>query len=139
MKHRSNLLFIQDIVKAINKIQAYTSAGKQDFLNSEMKQECTFYNFQIIGEAIKHISPKLKETFPEVPWKRMARFRDFLIHNYAGITARQVWRVVEKDLPLLKEQIEKILNYLKERDREQTTVSNSMMNNRLKRNRDLER
>ena len=60
-------------------------------------------NFEIIGEAVKHLTKAVTESQPEVPWKQIAGFRDVLIHGYFGVDLEQVWAAIEKDLPVLKE------------------------------------
>ncbi|MGB3650114.1 MAG: HepT-like ribonuclease domain-containing protein [Rivularia sp. (in: cyanobacteria)] len=69
-------------------------------------------NFEIIGEATKRISQDLRHKYPDVQWKRMAGFRDVLIHDYLKVDYDEVWGIVERNLPELKEQIEAILQEL---------------------------
>lgn len=38
--------------------------------------------------------------------------RDYLIHSYSGIDLKLTWKVVEKDIPRLKKEIEKIYKEL---------------------------
>ncbi len=42
----------------------------------------------------------------------MAGFRDVLIHDYLKVDYDEVWRIVERNLPELKQQIEAILQEL---------------------------
>jgi uncharacterized protein with HEPN domain len=44
-----------------------------------------------------------KRTRPEVDWRRIADFRNRLIHDYLGIDLEIVWSVAVVDLPSLKE------------------------------------
>ena len=69
-------------------------------------------NFEIIGEAAKQISPKLKQAHPNVPWRSVAGFRDVLIHQYTGVDLDEVWNIIERALPDLRRQIDAILTAL---------------------------
>lgn len=57
-------------------------------------------------EAVKQLSPELLEQYPEVPWRRVAGFRDMLIHDYMGVGLDQAWNVIENDLPQLKRAVQ---------------------------------
>ena len=63
-------------------------------------------HLQIIGEAASRISSNTQIRFPEVPWGKMIGMRHVLVHGYFEIDLEIVWSVIEKDLPLLKEQIQ---------------------------------
>ena len=69
-------------------------------------------NFEVIGEATKQLSMELRQQYPEIPWRRIAGFRDVLIHDYMGIDLDEVWDVVERNLPDLKGKVEVILQEL---------------------------
>ncbi|MBO8164198.1 MAG: DUF86 domain-containing protein [Brevibacillus sp.] len=116
MKQRPDTLFLKDILNSIQKIETYTKDGKKTFLETEMIQESVMYNFQVIGEATKHLSKELRDTHPEIPWRKIAGFRDVLIHNYVGINIEAVWNVVEKNLPELKRKISQVLQIVEEKE-----------------------
>lgn len=63
-------------------------------------------------EATKRISEDIKQKYPEVPWREIVGFRNILIHDYLKISLIRVWDVIEKDLSILKKQIELILQEL---------------------------
>ena len=67
---------------------------------------------EIIGEAAKRVSQNIKKKYPEIPWREMAGTRDKLIHHYFGIDFDIIWDIAKKDLPDLKEKIQKILKEL---------------------------
>ena len=74
-----------------------------------MIQDAVMRNFEIIGEAVKNLSSDIKEQYPEIPWKRVAGFRDVLIHNYMGIDIEEIWINVQDHLPALKIAVNKMM------------------------------
>jgi uncharacterized protein with HEPN domain len=106
---KDDRLYLIHIGECIAKIEQYAAGGRDTFLGSSLIQDAVIRNFEIIGEATKHISPELRQRHPEVAWQQMAGFRDVLIHNYMGIAVAQVWQTIEQHLPTLKQQIDTLL------------------------------
>jgi uncharacterized protein with HEPN domain len=96
---------LRDIVDAILSIERYP----RDKEDSELIESWVLRHLQIIGEAVSKLSPALRTANPDVPWVEMIAMRNILVHDYFGIDTNEVWAVVEKDLPKLKQKIEAIL------------------------------
>jgi uncharacterized protein with HEPN domain len=58
-------------------------------------------NLEIIGEAVKHLPASVMHRGAEVDWRRIAGFRDILIHAYFGVDLEFVWDVVATKVPAL--------------------------------------
>lgn len=110
MSKRDFIIFLEDIITSINKIEKYTYKIKfKEFLKNEMMIDAVIRNLEIIGEAVKNLPQEIKDKYPEVEWKEATGFRNILIHNYFGIDIETVWETIKKDLPIFKKKIEKIL------------------------------
>jgi len=101
-------LYLGHILERIGLIEEYTLPGCEHFMANHQAQDAVMRNFEIIGEATKRLSDEVREQTPEIPWRRVASFRDVLIHDYMGIDIEEVWAVIKNDLPNLKQAV----NYL---------------------------
>ncbi|MGE0101218.1 MAG: DUF86 domain-containing protein [Blastocatellales bacterium] len=102
-------VYLAHILECIKRIQSYTVDGHAEFMRNHLIQDAVIRNFQMIGESTKRLSDEFRSTHPEIPWKPMAAFRDVLIHDYLEVDVKQVWRVVEIELPKVREIIETLL------------------------------
>ena len=102
-------LFIEDILENINLIENSTkNLSKKEFESDKLIIDATIRRLEIIGEAVKNIPASFRDKYPKIPWRDIAGFRDVVIHAYFGVVLDRVWEIIERDLPKLKKQIEKI-------------------------------
>ena len=112
-KKRDYILFIEDIVEMIEKIERYTHGKSfKNFAKDEMAIDAVIRNFEIIGEAARHLSENFRKKHPEVPWEKIFGMRNRLVHDYLGVDLDVVWDTVNNFVPVLKKQIEEILSSL---------------------------
>ncbi|MEK6967491.1 MAG: DUF86 domain-containing protein [Nanoarchaeota archaeon] len=106
---KDDSVYLVHITEAIESIEEYIKGIKQsDFLSKKIIQSAVIREIEIIGEASKMLSNKLRESHDEIPWKKIIGMRDKLIHGYFGVDLNAVWKTVKEDLPLLKKAIKKI-------------------------------
>lgn len=74
-----------------------------------MIQDAVLRNLEIVDEAVKHVSPALRQQAPEVPWREMAGLRDRLVHDHFDVDLALAWHVVEDELPQARAQIDALL------------------------------
>jgi len=101
---------LRDILAAIEKIEGSAAEGKELFSKDEYRQIYVIHHIQIIGEAVRACIEDLSCKCPEYPWKQTIGMRNILVHQYFGINLNEVWAVIEKDLPILKKNIQQLLS-----------------------------
>ena len=102
-------VYLKHIRDATVQINSYTAEGEESFFKEKIIQDAVIRNLEIIGEAVKNLSPDIRKRKPNVPWSRIAGMRDVLIHEYFGVDLKTVWDVVENRLPDLLRQVEELL------------------------------
>lgn len=98
-----------DMLEAIRKIEQYASDESFSTRADELVEIWMIHHLQIIGEAAARISDELRKKHTEVSWGGMIGMRHVLVHGYFETDKDLVWKVVERDLPALKKQVEDIL------------------------------
>ena len=78
-------------------------------MDSILLQDAVLRNLQALSESSQRISEELKQTQSEVPWHKIAGFRNILVHGYLGIDTEKVWAIIKQDLPQLKQAIKEML------------------------------
>lgn len=58
---------VLDILEAIERIGKVSVRGRDYFYNDEMAQVWVIHHLQIIGEAVRGISPEFREANPDIP------------------------------------------------------------------------
>lgn len=99
-----------DILEAAQKIRLYTNeVDREAFGNETMRLEATLHQFMIIGEAAKRLSDATRDESSHIPWKSIAGMRNQLIHVYHDVDVDVVWRTAKNDVPVLIENVQKLL------------------------------
>jgi uncharacterized protein with HEPN domain len=107
---KDDTVYLQHVLDAINTIQEYLLGVDEDkFKATQLLQDGTIRQIEIVGEAVRHLSKDIRKTYPEIPWQDIAGMRDKLIHDYFGVDIEKVWDTAQQDLPILKEQVIGIL------------------------------
>lgn len=106
-----NLFRLGHIRDCIAKVE-YPADRLHNYDNFEkqwVEQDAIIRNLEIIGEASVNVSDDLKEKYPDVGWKEMRGMRNFVTHQYFGISLTIIWDLVINDIPVLKKQIRDII------------------------------
>lgn len=106
--------YLEHILEAINRIQDYCAdIDESGFLESHLIQDAVIRNFEIIGEASKnidHLFPEFASSNPDLPLLIAYEMRNVLAHGYFKVDLQIVWKTIEMDLPMIQEQVIKLIN-----------------------------
>lgn len=110
---RDDTVYLSHIRDASDRIAYYLQGiSRAEFDKTLLLQDGVIRQLEIIGEAIKRVSKDLRDVYPEIPWQDIAGMRDKLIHDYFGVDVDTVWLTAKDDIPLLKDQVVRILRDL---------------------------
>lgn len=117
-KKRDESLFITDISESTKAILFYVKDMElEDFVNDRKTYSAVIREFEIIGEATKHISDDLLLKYNDIIWRDLKDFRNLLIHEYFGVDYEIVWNTIHQDLAQLIDVTENMLNDIKSNSR----------------------
>lgn len=109
MSKRDPRLFLNDIRESCEAILAYVSDIDFDgFIKDRKTCSAVIREFEIIGEATKHLPSELTDRYPHIGWRDIKDFRNLLVHEYFGVDFEIVWNTIKEDLPQLNEVVKNI-------------------------------
>ena len=101
---------VRDMLLAIDGIERHTSEGRERFARDDVLQGYVAYQLMVLGEAAYKMPRRLQSRYREIPWRQISGLRHVLVHGYFAVDLDIVWGVVERDLPGLREQLQRVLH-----------------------------
>ena len=103
MSDRSYAIYFDDIISAMEHIERYIKdIDFPSFKSNQMIIDAVVRNLEIIGEASKNIPPDIRNSAPEIEWRKMAGLRDRMIHDYMNVDLNIIWDIITLNLPETK-------------------------------------
>ena len=109
---------ILDMREASANIERHTEKGREVFESDEPIQTWVVHHLEITGEAASKLGPGFRAAHSEVPWSEIVAMRNEIVHEYFGIDLDEIWPVVERDLPELKQKLNGIVEGLTQRGKD---------------------
>ena len=111
MSDPGNKAFLFDMQEFASQVMVYVKdKTKEDFLADRQLRDAVVYNLQIIGEAAYKVSDTFKEAHPEIDWFKITGLRHRIVHDYRHVDDETLWRITQKYVPPLIEELRKILD-----------------------------
>lgn len=107
------------ILECIGNVERYLDGKTLDEMKADaMCFHAVVYNIMIIGEAANMLTKEFRNEHPEVPWGDIVGMRNWLVHGYVSTNALYVWDTYKDNLPMLKSQVMRYLDEIKENETE---------------------
>ncbi|WP_138993026.1 DUF86 domain-containing protein [Larkinella sp. C7] len=104
---KARLLHILQAIAYVDEFMA--DRPKESLYDEPMFRFAIERQLEIIGEAANHLSDALKQSAPEIEWRKIVSFRNFVTHEYFGVDLELLWDISTNKLEPLKLTVERIL------------------------------
>jgi uncharacterized protein with HEPN domain len=103
--------YLFDMDQAADLIAEFVAGrGFGDYAANPMLRSAVERQFEIVGEALNQAlrrAPELGSLITDS--SRIIAFRNRLVHGYASVSCETVWGIIEGNLPVLREQLKRLL------------------------------
>ncbi len=99
---KDDRVYLRHMLECIRRIEEDIAGGKDAFFASHTSQDAVLRNLQTLAESTQRVSEELKMHHPQVEWRRIAAFRNILVHDYLGLDMERIGEIVRRDVPSLK-------------------------------------
>lgn len=108
---RPERLYLQDITEATDNIAFHIGdRSREQFLGDRTARAAVLHELTVIGEAAARVPAEFRVRHPEVPWAKIVAFRNLVVHEYFGLNWPIVWDTATMLVPVLREQIARVLS-----------------------------
>ena len=80
-----------------------------DFLSDLKTIYAVRAGFITLGEASGEVPEYLRDEHPEIPWRDIRQFRNFMVHVYFQVNPERLYETAMTDIPPLQEKLCKLL------------------------------
>ncbi len=103
---------VEEVLYAIRHIEEYTVniSSLDELLADTRTYDAVMMNFILIGEACKRLPKELKSANPQVDWKGINGYRNYIAHEYFGVDEHIVWGSIRVEVPNLKREMIALLH-----------------------------
>lgn len=107
---KTNEYYVKDIITNLDFIIDHMlGKTKEELEQDEVLTDSMVFRLIQISETSKNLSDEFKDEHSDIPWNDITALRNRLVHDYGNVDMSIVFDTLTKDIPELKEQIEKVL------------------------------
>ncbi|MGC4175727.1 HepT-like ribonuclease domain-containing protein [Demequina sp.] len=99
---------LRNVAAASGRIANYTALGRAS-LDDERTYDAVLRCLTIVGEALGALSDETYARLPSVPIGLTKQQRNLIVHKYWPVDPEVIWATVERDVPQLLGDVERVL------------------------------
>lgn len=100
---------LKHVLEHIDRIESYSRKGRADLGEDPRTQDAVLYCLTVIGEALGALTPDTYRMLESLPPHLPKGQRNVIVHEYWRVDLDIVWATIEKDLPRLRDDIERAM------------------------------
>lgn len=100
--------YLLDLLEYIGYLESFAAEGREIYKTDIKTRLAVSRAYEVVGEILKRIPDSLLDQQPQVHWKAIKGFRDFISHQYDEINDDRVWEAIE-DLPNLHAAVDTLI------------------------------
>jgi uncharacterized protein with HEPN domain len=111
MTRKTSREYLVDIVQELDDIIAFVAGDPTRVTRDVLTRKAVIRSYEVIGEISKRLPDSLRDRNPQVGWRTLIGFRDFLSHHYEEVIIDNLATAVQ-DAPRLRADIQHIIENL---------------------------
>ncbi len=110
MSRRDPMVSVHQMLDhAIEAVEMTRGRTRADLDTDRMLNLSLVRLLEVVGETASRVPEEFRARHASVPWRQTVGMRNRLIHGYDTVNFDILWAIIEKDFPLLIEQIRVIV------------------------------
>lgn len=93
---------LDDILHRISEIEELSQNHAPEKISEPILNAALERHLSVIGEAVNFIPDTVKAEHPHIPWDKIYKMRNVLIHGYDIVSPSALWDTAESDIEILK-------------------------------------
>ena len=88
-------MYVRDMIEFGQKVISYTDGlNEESFKANGLVYDATLRNVQLIGQAAICVPAKVRDSYPDIPWRAIIGVRNRLAHSYPDLSNSILWSII---------------------------------------------
>jgi uncharacterized protein with HEPN domain len=86
-----------DMLEAARQVVSFSAESTYDsYISDSMRRMAIERGLEVIGQAAQRVSPRFRESHPEIPWRSLVGLRNVLAHEYGELRHDRLWEIATR-------------------------------------------